>query len=599
MSASTYSPRFRNPGSFSQEQRSEARRSVIDLQLIAVDFGPENGGIVLDICDHGIGIQAVTGADTGTATGLNFILPGTQSRIDATAEVVWSDGAGRLGMRFCALEKDSKNKIHQWCGQKGVPEVGDDVRNGLATPSDATLIVPFNIPEAGHKVASEAGQTELVDLSAPRKQRPSEAEVNGELLRIAATAMIETSADGAAIALRDHDEMVGIASAGTAPDVGARFRSNSGLSGECVRTGRVVQCQDTDRDARVNPKVCRELNLRSLVIAPIRIAEETVGVLEVLSSRTWAFEESDVSKLSEMAASISSIMLRNRKPLPEFHRGQSLTRDNALASVAKSSHQGEAEIRPRVVDSFQEDFERNSPLPIVIADAPQSRVSKSKSLIPIGVLWLLMGFLFYVLSSQQTYLLKSSPAGPVSSADIPAADTRTGDDKRNSVPSNIESNKTIKGAMRDRRTRPAIKLGLKNQQQTEVVRSAVSESGAAGTNPSNNAFTTVSNGIQTTPSKLSDIAPEASGLSGGVPIVKVAPVYPSSMLVNSAERELVLKAIINGDGSVKDAELVSGPEALALPAIEAVKKWRYEPFTLNGKPTEAQTFITIKIAPRK
>jgi putative methionine-R-sulfoxide reductase with GAF domain len=611
VSARIHIPRFRNHDLPAREQRCRARRSVVDLQLVTVNFGPENGGIVLDICDEGIGIQTVRRAETGTAARLNFILPRTQARIDVNAEIVWSDGGGRLGMRFLGLEETLKNKICEGFGCE-VTEPGVDNYRNSSTATLHTFSKPaIDILAGDHGVADASGQSEMVDSyqGLPRpKHKQLEAVVNDELLRMANSALLQTSADGAAIALRDHDEMVGIASVGTAPDVGARFRLDSGLSGECVRTGNVVRCQDTDTDARVNPKICRELNLRSLVIAPIRIAQETIGVLEVLSSRTWAFEESDVSKLSEMAASVSSIMLRNRNLLPKLDdrsaQVQSPRGVCTAGSAAKSSHHGsEAEIRPRDLDNLQKkDFERNSQLPVVIADAPQLKVSKSKSLIPLGVLLLLMGVLFYGLSSQHAYLFKSSPAGPISSADIPAADARTGDEEMSLVPSNIQPNKIVKGT-RDRSARLAIRLRLKsqnNKQERELARSAVSESGADGaTNPPNNSLKTVSNGMQTTPSKLSANAPEPTGLSGGAPIVKVTPLFPSSMLVDSVERVLVLKAIINGDGSVKGAELVSGPEALALPAIEAVKKWKYEPFTLNGKPVAAQTFITIKIAPQK
>src|SRR5262250_1492903 len=57
---------------------------------------------------------------------------------------------------------------------------------------------------------------------------------------------------GAAIALKTNNQIVCRASTGQAPAVGAVLQPGQGLSGECVLTGRLVRCDDTDTDGRVN-----------------------------------------------------------------------------------------------------------------------------------------------------------------------------------------------------------------------------------------------------------------------------------------------------------------------------------------------------------
>ena len=53
------------------------------------------------------------------------------------------------------------------------------------------------------------------------------------------------------------------------------------------------------------------------------------------------------------------------------------------------------------------------------------------------------------------------------------------------------------------------------------------------------------------------------------------------------------------EGQVEDLKLVSGDPMLAPAAMDAVRQWRYTPYSLNGKPIPKQTRITISfIAPQ-
>jgi protein TonB len=54
-----------------------------------------------------------------------------------------------------------------------------------------------------------------------------------------------------------------------------------------------------------------------------------------------------------------------------------------------------------------------------------------------------------------------------------------------------------------------------------------------------------------------------------------------------------LQAVIDKDGSVKKLTVVSGPNMLTKAAMDAVRQWRYKPFTLNGESVEADTQINV------
>jgi TonB family protein len=77
---------------------------------------------------------------------------------------------------------------------------------------------------------------------------------------------------------------------------------------------------------------------------------------------------------------------------------------------------------------------------------------------------------------------------------------------------------------------------------------------------------------------------------------KVEGTYPPYPPIARAARvggAVVLHAIISKTGTVAELSIVSGPALLQQAALDAVKKWRYNPYLVNGIPTEVQTDITL------
>jgi periplasmic protein TonB len=73
----------------------------------------------------------------------------------------------------------------------------------------------------------------------------------------------------------------------------------------------------------------------------------------------------------------------------------------------------------------------------------------------------------------------------------------------------------------------------------------------------------------------------------------VAPEYPPEAGRARIEGTVVLLAVIDKDGTVRDVRVESGLPVLAQAAIEAVKQWRYRPYLMNGEPVEVDSQITI------
>lgn len=151
----------------------------------------------------------------------------------------------------------------------------------------------------------------------PAETWETEAFVLDEVLQLVSERALHiTGADGVAIALAEENLIVCRASAGRiAPEPGVRLDVNSGFSGACFRTGRIVRCDDAEYDLRVDAAMCRRLGTRSMVAVPLTTQGHVIGLLEAFSSEAYGFNDSDVRSLSLLA----ELILAALKPENEGH----------------------------------------------------------------------------------------------------------------------------------------------------------------------------------------------------------------------------------------------------------------------------------------
>lgn len=118
--------------------------------------------------------------------------------------------------------------------------------------------------------------------------------------------------------------------------------------------------------------------------------------------------------------------------------------------------------------------------------------------------------------------------------------------------------------------------------------------GAVTSGESGNELSTL---VASTPATLPSAAPEAvrisQGVSQGLLLKRVQPVYPSQARQARIEGTVELLATIGKDGSIKDVKVVSGPPILGKVAVDAIRQWKYKPYYLNGDPVEVQTQIAL------
>jgi protein TonB len=104
-------------------------------------------------------------------------------------------------------------------------------------------------------------------------------------------------------------------------------------------------------------------------------------------------------------------------------------------------------------------------------------------------------------------------------------------------------------------------------------------------------------GLMSLPSSVPQPAPGtlkvSQGVSQGLLIKKVAPIYPPRAMQTHVQGSVQLLATISKSGDIANVTLLNGDPVLAQAAMNAVKQWKYKPYLLNSQPMDIQTQITV------
>jgi protein TonB len=74
---------------------------------------------------------------------------------------------------------------------------------------------------------------------------------------------------------------------------------------------------------------------------------------------------------------------------------------------------------------------------------------------------------------------------------------------------------------------------------------------------------------------------------------KVSPDYPPIARQLKIVGDVELEVLVTESGTVEKVNILSGNPVLTRPASEALKKWKYAPFTTDGKAVKALVPVTL------
>jgi GAF domain-containing protein len=208
----------------------------------------------------------------------------------------------------CEVISENNSPYCYACGSRAVLSLSRVLGGSLRDQQTAHLI---NDMELDRLVRELISTVPVLSPFAEERDPVSFSTLEPAISVIAERAQALTGATGAAIALRHGDEIVCRARTGrTAPDLGVRLQTDSGISADCVRTGEVVLCNDAERNPHVDLASCRRLGARSILVAPLRHFRRTLGVFEVLSGAPHAFDHRDVATMQLMASMMVAAISR-------------------------------------------------------------------------------------------------------------------------------------------------------------------------------------------------------------------------------------------------------------------------------------------------
>lgn len=297
------------------------RRSCVRHRVhgpVFASFDGVTGGMILDLSEQGVSMQTVAPLEAERRVQLRLDLPDSDTLLETTGYIAWADALGRAGVRFSELPAEARQRLDEWLARneqapsRKAPKLTFDRMLGpslgtWSSSNEAPKPRSVSLEAEGGSWEADAGTGETQGAAAVSTTIQYEfnslgSDLNSALRVISERARTLLRGSGAAIALIDRGPMMCRASVGTGgPALGTHVDVHSGFSGECIRTGKALRCDDSEIDPRVEAVTCQRLGIRSIVAAPIRYQREVVGLVEVFSPQSFAFDEGDLAVLERLA----------------------------------------------------------------------------------------------------------------------------------------------------------------------------------------------------------------------------------------------------------------------------------------------------------
>lgn len=478
-------------------------------------------------------------------------------------------------------------------------------------------------------------QTTGIESESPRIPIEVPAEPISEISATLLRAQAFLSGCGIALLVREGAWLVSRASNGAAaPDIGARVPVEQSFLGLCVTLKKPQSCEDTDSDLRVENANYSRLRPKSIVAVPVRAGQDVIAVLAGFSAAPNAFTNTQVAILRTVGDSLSRPVQqlpatppppeppaprvepapeppRERAAKPEppapappapapvpAPREEVLTLADEVAAPPRTLEIRPPEPRPATpamrVPSYPvpRSFEMARPRPSRFRPA-LFRISA------ITVVCLVCAFATAGWYSSRRFavphasavpaapvvnpapVLAAAPAAPVKESLTMALEPAAPAPKPRAVEPARPGPEAVKEPVAEApvQVMPAPKLPQAAPAAVEAPALALSASAAMPALVAPHAAAPRIHHSDATPARLE---------------YRVPPQYPLAAMKSRITGEVVLSLQVHKDGSVGEVKMASGNPLFRDSAVDAVRKWRYAPATLEGEAVEATAKVVLK-----
>jgi TonB family protein len=139
---------------------------------------------------------------------------------------------------------------------------------------------------------------------------------------------------------------------------------------------------------------------------------------------------------------------------------------------------------------------------------------------------------------------------------------------------------------------PTVSRSESAQQAEQVVAPAISTSGTDA-NPDEMA-SGLAAGSEKPPAAPEVPIPVGGDVKAARLLKEVAPIYPVMARNQHVSGDVVIDALIDANGRVTTMKVISGPALLHQAAKDALKQWKYQPASLDGKPVSMHLTVTLQ-----
>lgn len=141
------------------ENRTSARRRMAPMTY--VEIGTENGGLLLDVSEGGLGLHAAHTLPAGKQMNLRFRLPRSKETVESKAEIAWiGPSQKRAGLRFIGLPESARASIAEWVSQEP-DELLEGAEPATRETDRSEWQREFRLPEASPIGAGEGDSAAL------------------------------------------------------------------------------------------------------------------------------------------------------------------------------------------------------------------------------------------------------------------------------------------------------------------------------------------------------------------------------------------------------------------------------------------------------
>ena len=424
-----------------------------------------------------------------------------------------------------------------------------------------------------------------------------------------------TGSNGAAVALRHGTVILCRARCGeTSPSLGAQLDADFGISGECLRTGKALRCEDSERDLRLDPEVCRQLGLRSIAVVPIFESTTVAGILEVFASQPHAFDDRHLEILQQLAELVTTV---SRRVTQE-------NQDTISEGILGPRSEARQEIPVAEVNSYASPSRSERPRKWTAPIASRQYYAAAIAIFVLAGLLTILGWKPWHRTERtvvpSTKTLPQAKTVPASAATMetrrrlniaepggavgrsvtsqPAASPTPSDHSPKVEAQKVEAQKVArvqpmsgKGEIKDIIVVPSLSSQTRDRVGPANAPEPLAPIPLIGTTGGFGKDADVVDSALSVQSNLPVMV--SQGVSGGSLERKVQPIYPAQARSMRLQGPVVLQFVIDEVGEVRNLRTVSGDAVLARAAIDAVRQWHYQPYRLNGQPLKMPIQITV------